>query len=274
MLARKQALIRQEVEEGTGAGVSLEEDKSGVQTGIRLWFSDLERSHSPIVTLRPSGLHRFEARLTFGNFAADTIHQMKQADAEEVQLARALVASVAQNADVSISGDQGLDDWLISDRNFTIVARKAGMEARFGDEALTEICRELVTPTLAAMAELYGYDPIEDICPPDQEDLTEGAVRLSLIRKRERNPRNRMLCLRIHGPVCAVCGLDPAARYGDAGAIIEVHHLQPLSLAGEPRPYDPALDLVPLCPNCHRAAHTRRPEPWTLEELREILDHE
>ena len=274
MLARKQNLIRHEVEEGTGAGISLEEDKDGVQTGIRLWFSDLERSHSPIVTLRPRGLHRFEAQLTFGNFAADTIHQMKQADAEEVQLARALVTSVAQNADVSISGGQGLDDWLINDRNFTIVAQTPGMEARFGDEALTETCRELVTPILAAMAELYGYDPIEDICPPDQEDLTEGAVRLTLIRKRERNPRNRMLCLRIHGPVCVVCGLDPAARYGDAGAIIEVHHLQPLSLADGPRPYDPALDLVPLCPNCHRAAHTRRPEPRTPEELREMLDHE
>ncbi|MFQ3895494.1 HNH endonuclease [Sphingobium sp. R-7] len=273
MLAEKQALIRREVEEGTGAGVCLEEDRSGVQTGIRLWFSDLDRSHSPIVSLRPTGLRRFQAHLTFGNFAADTIHQMRQAKADEVQLARALVSSVARNADVSISGGQSLDNWLIDAGNFSICAEKKGIDSRFGDEALTETCRELVIPILAAMAELYGYEPIEEICPPDQELLTEGAVRVALVRKRERNPRNRLLCLRIHGAVCKVCALDPAARYGEAGAIIEVHHLQPLSLAGEPRPYDPAFDLVPLCPNCHRAVHTRRPVPWTPDELHERLGH-
>ncbi len=276
MLAEKQALILREVEEGTGAGISLEEhrDKSAIQTGIRLWFSDLERSHSPIVTLRPTGLRRLEAQLTFGNFAADTIRQMKQANAEEVQLARALISSVAQNANVSISGDQGLQDWLVTDGDFTIVAEKPGIDARFDDEVLIEICRELVIPILAAMAELYGYDHIEDVRSPGQEALTEGAATLALIRKRERNPRNRMLCLRIHGSVCIVCGLDPIAHYGNAGEIIEVHHLQPLSLTGEPRPYDPALDLVPICPNCHRAAHTRRPEPWTPEELREKIANE
>ena len=277
MLAEKQALIRREIEEGTGASISLEMNRGidSVQTGIRLWFSDLDRSHSPVVTLRPTGLNRFEARLTFGNFAADTIRQMKQANAEEIQLARALVSSVARNVNVSvtISGDQRLDNWLISDGKFTIVAEKRRIDERFGDEALIGTCRELVIPILAAMAELYGYDPVEEICSPDQEFLKEGTVRLIQVRKRERNPRNRMLCLRIHGHACVVCGLDPFARYGNAGTIIEVHHLQPLSLAGKSRPYNPESDLVPFCPNCHRAAHTRRPVPWTPKELREKLGH-
>ena len=277
MLAEKQALIRREVEEGTGASIDLEtyRGRDAVQTGIRLWFSDLDRSHSPIVTLRPTGLRRFEARLTFGNFAADTIRQMKQANAEKVQLARALVSSVARNTNVSVtvSGDQSPDGWLIRDGSFSIVAEKRGIDERFRDEELTGACRELVIPILAAMAELYGYDPVEENHLSEQEALLEGAFRLTQIRKRERNPRNRMLCLRIHGHACVVCGLDPTSRYGDAGAIIEVHHLQPLSLSGEPKPYDPVTDLVPLCPNCHRAAHTRRPVPWTPDELRRKLDH-
>ncbi|MCT2560072.1 HNH endonuclease [Tsuneonella sp. YG55] len=268
MLAEKQALIRREVEEGTGAAICLEEDRSGVQTAIRLWFADLERSHSPIVTLRPTGLRRFEAKLTFGNFAADTIRQMRQASAEEVQLARALVASAASSADLKIGNGQTIDDWMIDNGSFTIIAEKRGIESRFDDDSVAETCRELVIPVLAAMAELYGYDPLGEGAPSDQEALTEGAVKLTVVRRRERNPRNRLLCLRIHGATCKICSLSPGQLYGDAGAIIEVHHLQPLSLSGEPRAYDPATDLIPLCPNCHRAVHTRRPVPWTPEELR------
>lgn len=271
MLTEKQVLIRREVEEGTGAAICLEEDRSGMQTAIKLWFADLERAHSPIVTLRPTGLRRFEAKLTFGNFAADTIRQMQQASAEELQLARALVASVATSADMKIGNGQTIDNWLIDNGNFTIVAEKRGIESRFDDDSVAKTCRELVIPVLAAMAELYGYDPILEIAPHDQEALTEGSVKLKVIRRRERNPRNRLLCLRIHGAICEVCSLDPGELYGDAGSIIEVHHLQPLSVADEPRPYDPATDLIPLCPNCHRAIHTRRPVPWTPAELRDKL---
>lgn len=271
MLAEKQALIRREVEEGTGAAICLEEDRSGVQTAIRLWFADLERTHSPIVTLRPTGLLRFEAKLAFGNFAADTIRQMQQASAEEVQLARALVASVETSADLKIGNGQTTDNWLIDNGGFTIIAEKRGIEGRFDDDSVAETCRELVIPVLAAMAELYGYDPIDEISPPDQEALTEGTVKLIVVRRRERNPRNRLLCLRVHGVVCKICSLDPGKLYAEAGSIIEVHHLQPLSLAGEPRLYNPEADLIPLCPNCHRAVHTRRPVPWTPAELRDKL---
>ncbi|WP_306149763.1 MULTISPECIES: HNH endonuclease [unclassified Roseibium] len=273
MLAAKQALIRREVEEGTGAGIALEQDRSGLQSGLKLWFSDLSRSNSPIVVLRPTGLHRMVAELTFGNFAAETIRQIQGAEPEEIQLARALVSAVARNAQVTFSGGQSLDNWLVDGGDFRILAEKRGIEARFEDDGIIETCRELVIPILAAMAELYGYDAVEEISPPDQELLIEGAVKLALVRKRERNPRNRLLCLRVHGSVCKICDLDPMKQYGEAGSIIEVHHVQPLSLAGEPRAYDPALDLIPVCPNCHRALHTRRPVPWTPEELAERLGH-
>ena len=200
--------------------------------------------------------------------AADTIRQMQQASTEEVQLARALVASVATKADLKIANSQAIDEWMIDNGSFTIIAVKRGITSRFEDESVAETCRELVIPIVAAMAELYGYDPIEEIDPPDQEALTEGAVKLTVVRRRERNPRNRLLCLRIHGTICKICSLNPSELYADAGGIIEVHHLQPLSLAGEPRLYDPATDLIPVCPNCHRAVHTRRPVPWTPAELR------
>jgi 5-methylcytosine-specific restriction protein A len=270
VLADQQALIRREVEEGTGALIGLEVSNPGVQQGLKLWFDDLGRARSPIVELRPKGLSRYEAWLSFGNFAAETVKQMMHAADEEKQLARALVRSVATDADV-VCKDQSLDDWEVRGPDFTIVAERRGVHDRFGEEALTETCRKIVTPMLAAMAELYGYDPVEDPAVAGAEALMEGTVRLSQVKRRERNPRNRLLCLRIHGNKCAVCDADPAAVYGEAGNVIEVHHIQPLSLGDGPRPYNPEIDLIPLCPTCHRAAHTRRPVPWSPDELRGLL---
>ncbi len=105
----------------------------------------------------------------------------------------------------------------------------------------------------------------------DKQPNLEGAISRSVVNRRERNPRNRLLCIRIHGEVCTVCGLDPRVLYGDAGTIIEVHHLEPLALLVKPKPYDPCTDLVPLCPSCHRAVHTRRPIPLSIEELKALM---
>ncbi|WP_375264163.1 HNH endonuclease [Palleronia sp.] len=75
----------------------------------------------------------------------------------------------------------------------------------------------------------------------------------------------------MHGERCLACGIEPTRRYGDAGGIIEVHHLEPLALLKKPRPYDPVSDLVPLCPCCHRAVHTRHPMPWSIEDLQSMM---
>ena len=123
---------------------------------------------------------------------------------------------------------------------------------------------------MAAMAELIGYDVIEDL-RHEEVPAYEGAILQSVVKRRERNPRNRLLCIRIHGERCFACGSEPRMTYGDAGSIIEVHHLEPLALLMESRPYDPRTDLVPLCPNCHRMVHTKRPIPLTMDDLKAIL---
>lgn len=226
MLTAQQALIQREVEDGTGAAVGVEPVKDGAQTGLRVWFDDLGRARSPIVELIPRGLKRYEVRLRFGSFSAETIAQMQAAQPEEKQLARALIRSSTDRAEVSIPG-QSLDDWEITDANFLITAHQKGVEDRFGSDTLTATCRAVMIPMLAAMAELYGYDPV---LPPEEPGGTselEGAVLISVVRRRERNPRNRLLCLRIHGAICGVCGMDPLSIYGEAGSIVEVHHIRP-----------------------------------------------
>ncbi|SDI81131.1 HNH endonuclease [Lutimaribacter saemankumensis] len=273
MLARKKRLILDEVTAGTGAQIRMEEDANGIQSGLVLSFLDLKRSHSPAVTLRPKGLNGFVAHLSFGNFAADTIRQMQKASDEEVQLARALIASIKKDVSISVTieGQQSLTSWKLTDGQFTITAEKRGLKRRYDDDVLVETCRELVTPMLAAMAELYGYDPVVEVEEIGPEAAMEGAVSIRQIRKRERNPRNRLLCLRIHGESCQICKTNPKMTYGKAGGILEVHHVQPLALSDEPRVYDPTTDLIPLCPNCHRAVHTRRPVPWKPEQILEMM---
>lgn len=270
MLTQAQDLIQRETVAGTGAAIGLEPFKSGdtAQTGLRLWFDDLGKGHSPVVELRPYGMKRYRCTLSFGRFAMDTIHQMQQADEEERQLARAIISTIDG---LTIAPEQSPEDWVITGPEFEMQADKRIEAGRFEEDALKETCRDLVIPILAAMAELYGYDPIEERLPEDEHLLMEGEVKLSVIRRRERNPRNRLLCLRVHGHQCKVCGVKPSELYGDAGDIIEVHHLQPLSSSDGVRTYNPATDLIPVCPNCHRAAHTRRPAPWSPDELREKL---
>ncbi|MFA7267826.1 MAG: HNH endonuclease [Sterolibacterium sp.] len=97
----------------------------------------------------------------------------------------------------------------------------------------------------------------------------EGA-RVDVIQSRlERNLAARATCLKKHGFVCAVCDLDFEKRYGSIGeGFIHVHHLTPL--ANGERISDPAIDMRPLCPNCHAMAHRKNP-PLSIDELKKLL---
>ena len=99
----------------------------------------------------------------------------------------------------------------------------------------------------------------------------EGGSYLSTVARRERNPRNRLLCLQIHGDLCKVCGFNSSQFFPSLESIIEVHHIEQLAELDHPKIYDPAKDLIPLCPNCHRAIHKKRP-PYLPDELRDLLN--
>lgn len=270
MLGDRRDLILRELSEGTGAAFSAMEDRSGLRQGLRISFADLDEKHGPVAELRPFGLKGYQVSLFFGNFSGDVIAQIRKAAPEDVQLARALIASIRAGIAIEIP-EQNKSEWSVLDGRFRIIATVRDQEQPHGDAALIMTCRDVIVPMMAAMAELIGYDVIEDQAF-DEIPAFEGAVLKSVVKRRERNPRNRLLCIRIHGEKCAACGLEPKEKYGAAGAIIEVHHLEPLAHLTEPRPYDPLVDLVPLCPGCHRAIHTRRPVPFSLEELAQLME--
>ncbi|WP_435037736.1 HNH endonuclease [Pseudomonas neuropathica] len=270
MIAEKQELILQELQEGTGAAISVAVNRSGLRTGLRIWFGDLDEGHGPTAELRPFGLKGHRVDLTFGNFSGEILQQIKQASDEDVQLARALVTSIRKNVELDILGGSP-EKWNVSDGAFQITAKIRDLEYPNEDTAVVTTCREVIVPMMAAMAELIGYDVVEEKISEDTP-VFEGAILQSVIKRRERNPRNRLLCIRIHGERCVACSLDLKKKYGVAGSTIEVHHLEPLASLEKPHAYNPLTDLVPLCPNCHRAVHTRRPTPITIDELRKLMD--
>jgi len=266
MLAHQRELIARELLEGTGAGISVGLVAGELRQGIRIWFSELGEKHGPVAELLPHGLKSHWVRLTFGSFAGSILATIRNAAEEELELARALFLSIPQRMNLEVTG-QDLSSWTISDGAFEAKALfRHDIRRPNSEEAIIATCREVIVPMMAAMAELIGYDPVDETGPGGAAEI-EGMVSRTMVNRRERNLRNRLLCLRLHGHKCAICRVDPKKVYGAAGGVIEVHHLEPLANLSKPQQYDPATDLVPLCPCCHRAVHTRHPVPYTPEEL-------
>lgn len=271
MLADKKGLILREIEDGTGAAIDAVVDHNGFRSGLRIWFGDLDEKHGPVAEIHPHGLKGHKVNLSFGSFSGEVINQIQKASQEDVQLARALVASIRADIEVEVPG-QSPSEWCVTNGMFQMTAKVRNQDQSHADSAIISTCREVIVPMMAAMAELIGYDLIEEPIGDGNTPAFDGAILRSVVQRRERNPRNRLLCIRIHGEKCAVCGIAPRQRYGDAGSIIEIHHLEPVALLVTPRLYDPRADLVPLCPSCHRAVHTRRPIPLSIEEIREQME--
>lgn len=100
----------------------------------------------------------------------------------------------------------------------------------------------------------------------------EGGVKSITVNRYERNPLNRELCLTANGYKCKICGFDFEEKYGVLGHhFIHVHHIIPVSKNDDAYLINPAVDLIPVCPNCHAMLHKCDP-PILPEELRRIIE--
>ena len=92
--------------------------------------------------------------------------------------------------------------------------------------------------------------------------------------KYERNPKARAACIAYHGTACVICGIDFEKAYGpEFAGKIEVHHIVPLSQIGQEYEVDPIHDLVPVCPNCHTAIHSKKDGVYTIEEMKKMRNN-
>lgn len=105
------------------------------------------------------------------------------------------------------------------------------------------------------------------------QNQKEGKVQSIQITKYERDARNRIAAIQIHGLKCQVCGFDFGKTYGALGeGFIEVHHKKPLhNLNGEEIKINPKTDLACLCSNCHRMIHRQADKVLSIVELKQLL---
>jgi 5-methylcytosine-specific restriction endonuclease McrA len=117
-----------------------------------------------------------------------------------------------------------------------------------------------------------------------RRDYSEVIVEEGLLSERKSRHRTRSRILRreavreskrLNGGklICAACDFEFEVDYGVLGRdYIEMHHTKPLHTSDvtRARVEDALRDgrLVPLCANCHRMAHKKRPGAYTVTELR------
>lgn len=103
------------------------------------------------------------------------------------------------------------------------------------------------------------------------QSFAEGEAIIREVRYFRRNPNLRQDAIDKYGLTCAACEKSMTDLYGEAAeGLIDIHHLKPLSMGKRGR-QTTLEDVRPLCPNCHRVAHKKRPEPYSIKELREMI---
>jgi 5-methylcytosine-specific restriction enzyme A len=232
----------------------------------------------PRFTIQSWAIKRYLVSAEMGNYALQCIKTMQQASAEQVALARAFVAELNENGDfiVSIGPNQSVADWTVTDRDFKISVEIRALSDQAEVDRIANIATRVVAPLLSALGELIGYEETAErsweLAEPALAQLGEheGELTIATVIRRERSRRNRQLCLTIHGDLCSVCGLVPESAYPGVPSIIEVHHIETLAGISAPKVYNPRTDLIPLCPNCHRAIHKRNPS-YLPSELKGAL---
>jgi Rad3-related DNA helicase len=93
-----------------------------------------------------------------------------------------------------------------------------------------------------------------------KDSWVEGGRRELVLSEAERSTAYRNAALKHYGCKCYSCNWVPPNSH-----LIDIHHLDPIS-EGERR--TKLEDLIPLCPTCHRQAHSQRP-PIPIEELQD-----
>ena len=117
----------------------------------------------------------------------------------------------------------------------------------------------------------------EEIDEKEVKNLIEGAKKQVMVNAYERNPYARIACInhyrkKNNGKLkCEVCGFEFGRIYGEKFIEkIHIHHLVEISSVGSQYKINAIEDLIPICPNCHMIAHSKKP-PYTPDEIKEMI---
>jgi 5-methylcytosine-specific restriction endonuclease McrA len=130
----------------------------------------------------------------------------------------------------------------------------------------------LLTLTIKGKAQVTGKitptTPVREDLENEHLLVSEGYSTQRVMTAASRSQKLRTLAFKKHGNSCAACGLNFRKKYEALKRdCMELHHVVPISLGVRKSTIN---DLIPLCPNCHRVAHTKRP-PLKVFEIRRML---
>ena len=245
-------------------------------------------SGAELLVLTPSEIHEndgfsvevrtswrtLEVRFLAGKFARPLVKKMGDAGPEGRVAFSALAAVAAKQGKVTLRAN-GLDlnaqepaSWPSQWQKLDLAIKKQGIVfEELAPRELKRLLGEIVTPLFGMCIALIGIEDVEADASAAEGDPTE---RLS--RRYERRLVNREVCLATRGRRCYCCNMDFGEVYGSsADGFIEVHHITPASGMGPGYKINPALELVPICSNCHSAVHLQRPAR-SVEEVRALFD--
>lgn len=222
------------------------------------------------------GWRNISAEFIPDNFAASLVRIMGLADDQQKTFFQSMYKSVVANVSEltmqvnSVNVDHTKpESWPIDWGRFHLRLSKMPIIS----EELTSSDLQELSITMAGMvlSLIIPLLPLEEN-EVDQEGLPEGAISRVEVNRYERSTLNRQACILINGLRCKVCGFDFEQFYGSIGRdFIHVHHVTPVSNLGAGYTINPAVDLVPICPNCHAMLHKRNP-PFSIVELISIIN--
>lgn len=103
------------------------------------------------------------------------------------------------------------------------------------------------------------------IVNPDTQEAIEGYSSERKLISHRRNAAIVVACKERDNYTCVSCGFHIRVN---GRRVIDCHHLNPIGSEGER--ITSVDELMCLCPNCHRIAHTSSP-PLSVDKIREIV---
>ena len=252
----------------TGLGIGCSQTNSGVL--VFFADSEIEQKDSVGIQIELKGLRRHQFSLVYGKSAGLLRQQIKNANRSQVEISNKLADTVFRDVDIRLDVEELFANICANSPSTSALLSRVNIEDHGSEGEWRKSLNRVVTPLLLALAELIGFEDDLEAIGEGQGD-SEGAEYLRQSVARERSSRNRQRCITLRGATCEVCGWDSKKVYGLDFEIIDVHHTEPLSSFEGSKVFNPLTDLVPLCPNCHRAAHKKSP-PYSVEELKMFVN--
>lgn len=184
-------------------------------------------------------------------------------------IANAYIRELKPHINGTIEFQKYLDDWILNDSNELIDVIKHFIPEWEREETIIDLQKKKTE-----VQKLLDFEVMDSI---SQKKYPEGRSKIYIHLTKERkqqlvaDAKQNWKSIGNGDVKCSVCEFSFFKKYGIYGQdFIEAHHNIPISELSEETVMKIS-DLSPVCSNCHRIIHRRRPF-LSIDELREIVE--